>query len=242
MSVVSAPASTSIVVPNALCIPRIECSILKSQIFATFCKLKIGTIESVVEIPFKDMPRYKRIIVKLKWNDSDCAKFMLSRFREDKNVKIVYNPPLPWFWICVPNRLHCKLDDATTTSFPSTSSPSTTSFPTTSLPLAPSLSGTRFHVASSPGPVDGYRPKDDDEAFPPLRPLAPAFLPTSLPPPPPDQRPFQTPTPPPPLPSTLPIAAGLDGYGIERDHYICSGNTPHEYKYEMQIWNELTKS
>ena len=101
---------SSVVVPNALCIPRIDTSIPKHQIFSTFCKLKIGTIESVVEIPFKDMPRYKRIIVKLKWNDSDRAKYMLDRFRADKNVKIVYNYPSPWFWICVPNRLHCKLE------------------------------------------------------------------------------------------------------------------------------------
>ena len=100
----------SIVVPNTLCIPRIESSIPKSQIFNTFCRLKVGIIESVVEIPFKDMPRYKRIIVKLKWNDSDRAKYMLARFREDKNVKIVYNSPEPWFWICVPNRLHCKIE------------------------------------------------------------------------------------------------------------------------------------
>lgn len=100
---------SAIVVPNALCIPRIDNSIPKHQIFATFCKLKIGTIESVVEIPFKDMPRYKRIIVKLKWNDSARAKYMLDRFREDKNVKIVYNSPSPWFWICVPNRLHCNI-------------------------------------------------------------------------------------------------------------------------------------
>jgi hypothetical protein len=166
---------------------------------------------------------------------------MLSRFREDKNVKIVYNPPLPWFWICVPNRLHCKLDDATAPSPPSTLPPSVSFQSTslqTSLPLAPSLSSTHFHMASPPGPFDGDRHRnDDDDAFPPLRPLAPAFLPTSLPPP--NRRPF--PAPPAPLPSTLPIAAGLDGYGVVRDHYICSGKPPHEYQHFMQIWDELTK-
>jgi len=105
-------SSSSVVVPNALCIPRIECNIPKTQILATFCKLKIGTIESVVEIPLKEMPRYKRIVIRLKWNDSERAQYMLDRFRDEKNVKIVYNYPMPWFWICVPNRLHYKLDEA----------------------------------------------------------------------------------------------------------------------------------
>jgi hypothetical protein len=97
------------IVPNAICIPRIEATIPKSTIQMTFNKLNIGAIDGVVEIPFKDAPRYKRIIVKINWNDSDRAKYILSRFQEGKNVKIVYNSPSPWFWICVPNRLHCKV-------------------------------------------------------------------------------------------------------------------------------------
>lgn len=97
------------IVPNAICIPRIEASIPKSVIFNTFVNLKIGEIDGVIEIPFKDAPRYKRIIVKINWNDSEQSRFILNRFQDGKNVKIVYNPSLPWFWICVPNRLHCKI-------------------------------------------------------------------------------------------------------------------------------------
>jgi hypothetical protein len=47
--------------------------------------------------------------VKLKWNDSERSAYILSRFQEGKNVKIVYNKQLPWYWICVPNRLHCAV-------------------------------------------------------------------------------------------------------------------------------------
>jgi hypothetical protein len=97
------------IVPNAICIPRIEASIPKSLIVNTFLNLKIGEIDGVIEIPFKDASRYKRIIVKIRWNDSDQARFILTRFQDGKNVKIVYNSSLPWFWICVPNRLHCKI-------------------------------------------------------------------------------------------------------------------------------------
>ena len=97
------------IVPNAICIPRIDATIPKSMILSTFQNLNIGAIEGVVEIPFKDAPKYKRIIVKLQWNVSDRAKFMLDRFQDGKNVKIVYNSQLPWYWICVPNKLHCRV-------------------------------------------------------------------------------------------------------------------------------------
>jgi len=114
------------IVPNAICIPRIEVSIPKSTIQDTFNKLNIGVIDGVIEIPFKDAPRYKRIIVKISWNDSEKSKYILSRFQEGKNVKIVYNSPLPWFWICVPNRLHCKVyhsNDSQRSPLPSTPQP-----------------------------------------------------------------------------------------------------------------------
>jgi hypothetical protein len=94
------------IVKNSVCIPRIDVSIPKSLIINTFEQLDIGKLESVIEIPFRDSNKYKRIIVKIDWNDSETSKYILSRFDEGKNVKIVYNMPNPWFWICVPNRLH----------------------------------------------------------------------------------------------------------------------------------------
>lgn len=96
------------IVKNSVCIPRIDSSIPKSLIVTTFENLKIGNLEGVVEIPFKDSNKYKRIIVKIEWNESEMSRYILSRFQEGKNVKIVYNLPAPWFWICVPNRLHYR--------------------------------------------------------------------------------------------------------------------------------------
>jgi len=93
---------------NSICIPRIDSSIPKSLIIKTFESLNIGKLEGVVEIPFKDSNKYKRVIVKIEWNDSERSKYILSRFQDGKNVKIVYNMPSPWFWICVPNRLHFR--------------------------------------------------------------------------------------------------------------------------------------
>ena len=74
-----------------------------------FQNLNIGVIEGIIEIPFKDSPKYKRIIVRVNWNDSDTSTFFLDRFQQGKNIKLVYDQNSPWFWICVPNRLHCKV-------------------------------------------------------------------------------------------------------------------------------------
>ena len=93
---------------NSICIPRIDSTIPKSLIIQTFEKLNIGKLEGVVEIPFKDSNKYKRVIVKIEWNDSEKSKYILSRFQDGQNVKIVYDMPSPWFWICVPNRLHFR--------------------------------------------------------------------------------------------------------------------------------------
>lgn len=99
------PSSLSLTVfANSICIPRIESTIAKSTIIKTFELLNIGNIYRVIEIPFKDSNKYKRIIVKLEWNNSEMSNRILSRFQEGKNVKIVYNSQSPWFWICVPNR------------------------------------------------------------------------------------------------------------------------------------------
>ena len=97
------------IVSNAICIPRIDSSIQKTFILNVFQNLQIGTIEGIIEIPFKDSPKYKRIIVRVQWNDTDKSAFFLDRFQKGQNVKLVYNPNSPWFWICVPNRIHCRV-------------------------------------------------------------------------------------------------------------------------------------
>lgn len=85
-----------------LCIPRIDIATTKSYIFEKFCLLNIGFIEKIIEIPICGDQLYKRIIIKLKWNSSDNAKYFMDRFEKGQNVKIVHSDP--WFWICIPSR------------------------------------------------------------------------------------------------------------------------------------------
>ena len=91
---------------HAICIPRVDQSITKHFIFKTFCNLNIGYIENIYETPFYDKNDsvsacYKRVVIRIKWNNEPNTIFMLDRFHKGKSVKVVYD--MPWYWICLPN-------------------------------------------------------------------------------------------------------------------------------------------
>lgn len=91
----------------AICIPRVPESISRDWIFRVFCKLDVGFIENISEIRLgtgrddHEVILYKRILLQIRWNQSSNAKYFLSRFAENKSVKVVHD--LPWYWICLPN-------------------------------------------------------------------------------------------------------------------------------------------
>ena len=79
-----------------ICIPRIESSINREYIYNTFHKLKIGYIEKLNEIPLRNEPTHKRIIIRIKLNNSETAYDIKNFLDELGSVKIVHN--MPWFW------------------------------------------------------------------------------------------------------------------------------------------------
>lgn len=114
-------------VPNndiQICISKVDTKIQKHEIFKYFCRLKIGYIEQMVEFPIKPFDgafspyqnaadpllEYKRVIIKLKWNQTKNAKKFLERFKENKTIKVVYTDE-PVFWVCKPHM-------ATTATYP----------------------------------------------------------------------------------------------------------------------------
>lgn len=112
-----------------LCIPRIDITTTKSYIFEKFCLLNIGFIEKIIEIPICGDQLYKRIIIKLKWNSSENAKYFMDRFEKGLNIKIVHSDP--WFWICIPSRNYeQKINAYTSTIINSTLSTIPTPTPT----------------------------------------------------------------------------------------------------------------
>jgi hypothetical protein len=81
-----------------ICIPRVDSSISKQEIFTKICALRVGFIEKIIEIPLKNDETGKRVIIKFKtWVENELSKRILSRFEENKDIKIVYNDP--WYWI-----------------------------------------------------------------------------------------------------------------------------------------------
>ena len=89
--------ATSRSLNSSICIPRIETSITKEYIFKTLLELKIGYIQRINEIPLRNDPTHKRIIINLQWNNhTENAAYIQKTLTESGSVKIVHD--MPWYW------------------------------------------------------------------------------------------------------------------------------------------------
>ena len=90
-----------------ICLPRIMMSIPLNYIFKIISKLEVGKIEKIIETPNYSNPDYKKVIIKIKWNESSkMTQYIQSRFIEEKPVIIVYNNET--FWKAFPTHLRQK--------------------------------------------------------------------------------------------------------------------------------------
>lgn len=56
------------------------------------CKLDVGKIKQIVEIPNYVNPNTKKVVVKIKWNElSSRVQYIQGRFMEEKPIIIVHN-------------------------------------------------------------------------------------------------------------------------------------------------------
>jgi hypothetical protein len=79
-----------------ICIPRMENNRDRNFIYKIFRKIDIGKIERITENILKTDPEYKRVIIKLKWNNTEKANEIRMRLYNNQPVNIVYE--IPWFW------------------------------------------------------------------------------------------------------------------------------------------------
>ena len=87
----------------SICIPRVDATITKDYIYKTFCSLKIGKISNIYEIPLRNDPTHKRIIIKIKWDQtSEAAQKIENTLVEKGSIKLVHD--MPWFWKICPAR------------------------------------------------------------------------------------------------------------------------------------------
>ena len=83
---------------TSLCIPRIESKFTRQFIFDKIRRLNWGYIEKISEIPLMNEENYKRIVVKLKWNQLDSSKKYKARLDDGETIKLVYERDSPWYW------------------------------------------------------------------------------------------------------------------------------------------------
>ena len=79
-----------------LCIPRMEIATPKQYILSTLCKLNWGNISIMNEIPLRNEPNHKRIMIKVKWDLSSSD--IKTRIQDGNSIKLVHDINSPWFW------------------------------------------------------------------------------------------------------------------------------------------------
>lgn len=93
-----------------ICFPRMSNSIPLKYIFKIMCKMEVGKIKQILEIPNYLNPEYKRVIVRIRWNEqSSRTQYIQSRFIEEKPIIIVHNNNT--FWKALPMHIHHYHED-----------------------------------------------------------------------------------------------------------------------------------
>jgi len=92
--------STSIPKTSYLCIPKIHNSVKRDYIFKKLCMLRVGFIQKLVEIPLKSNNNFKRVMVRVVWNQDSKSVLIRDRLCNGKPVYFVYDDP--WFWKIAP--------------------------------------------------------------------------------------------------------------------------------------------
>jgi signal transduction histidine kinase len=92
--------------PIEICIPRVDKTITKTQIFEFFKKLKIGYIIKIIENPLKNEPTGKRILIRIDWNNSEKSINIQDRLIKNEPVQLVYQ--FPFYWKLVANQPYTK--------------------------------------------------------------------------------------------------------------------------------------
>lgn len=100
-----------------ICIPKVDTNITKQEIFDKIRALRVGFIEKIIEIPLKNDDTSKRVIVKFKtWVENELSNKILTRFAENKDIKIVYNEP--WYWVAYQMKQKTQVIDISDTLVP----------------------------------------------------------------------------------------------------------------------------
>jgi len=80
-----------------LCIPRVDASVPIDYIKKTINGLNIGHIRDIREIPLRNDPTHKRILMRFHWKEQNTRSLKLQRKMEELgSLKVVHD--MPWYW------------------------------------------------------------------------------------------------------------------------------------------------
>ena len=100
---------------SILCIPRIDVRTSSKYILQSLCKLNWGKISILNEIPLRNDPTQKRILIKVKWNP-DTETTMKTKLDKGDVINLVHDINSPWFWkIMLSNNIRSS---SSSSSFP----------------------------------------------------------------------------------------------------------------------------
>ena len=82
---------------NSICIPRVDALMTIDYIKSKMNGLNVGHIRHIREIPLRNDPTHKRIIMRFHWNENNTRSSVLQKKMEDLgSLKVVYD--MPWYW------------------------------------------------------------------------------------------------------------------------------------------------
>lgn len=91
--------------PISMCIPRMETNYTSDFIKNVIYKKNIGNISKIIEIPYKNDPSLKRVILYIYLKQNETTKLIQERFSKNQDIKIIYDDL--WFWKIFPT-IHIK--------------------------------------------------------------------------------------------------------------------------------------
>ena len=80
----------------SLCIPRIPTDTAKEYVYDTINGLSIGRIQRLTEIPLKNDPSQKRVLLKIKYEERSDTKCIQKQLLQRGSIKLVHD--MPWYW------------------------------------------------------------------------------------------------------------------------------------------------
>lgn len=80
----------------SLCIPRIPTDTAKEYVYDTINGLSIGRIQRLTEIPLKNDPSQKRVLLKIKYEERSDTKCIQKQLMQRGSIKLVHD--MPWYW------------------------------------------------------------------------------------------------------------------------------------------------